>query len=69
MFCAGAPWPVHLAPVRLALLQLTLLHLAPLHLAPLHLAPVHLAPAGGNSHDEQVLFAPEAGNPVERFGE
>ena len=50
---------VHFAPVRIA----------PLHLAPLHLAPLHLAPARGNSHAEQVRFAPEGGKPVERFGE
>ena len=60
---------VRFAPVRLAPLHLAPLHLAPLHLAPLHLAPLHLAPAGGNSHDEQVRFAPEGGKPVEHFGE
>ena len=51
--------PLHLAP----------LDLAPIHLAPLHLAQLHLVPEGGNSHDEQVRFAPEEGKPEKCFGE
>ena len=31
--------------------------------------PVHLVPERGNADDEQILFAPKGGKPVECFGE